>query len=461
MRRGWLAAAAVLLLPPGVAGAQTAAAPAITLSDAMQLAVQHYPAVRESQARAQAAAQGIGVAEAAYLPKLDLMWQENLATHNNVFGLLLPQSVLPAISGPVLGTRSMDSVWGSAAGALLSWDAIDFGQRKAAVSVARAQSTQAIARHELTELDVAAAAADAFLSVLAADDGVRAAQANVDRLQVLVTSVRTLVANQLRPGVDESRANAEIAIARNQLAQAVQTAQLARATLGGLIGRSAETLDLAIGRLAGMPPSDALPGVDAKAHPALRVSLAQIAVVAAREQVLDRAYRPRVMLQAALFGRGSGADVPGQPSLGDGLWLQVPNWALGATVSFPALDLFPLRARKQVEAQNLLAEKAHYDQTLTELSTQDARARAVLKAASDIAANTPIERQAAAEAETRARARYDSGLATITEVADATRVLAQAEADDAIARLGVWRALLAVAQVHGDLAPFVNRLIAP
>ena len=34
------------------------------------------------------------------------------------------------------------------------------------------------------------------------------------------------------------------------------------------------------------------------------------------------------------------------------------------------------------------------------------------------------------------------------------------EADDAIARLGAWRALLAVAQVHGDLTPF-NRLISP
>jgi outer membrane protein TolC len=458
--RGWCLAAAVLLSPPGVAVAQPAAARAITVSDAMQLAVQHYPAVRESQARAQAAAEGIGVAETAYLPRLDLLWQENLATHNNVFGAVLPQPVLPAISGPVL-PRSSESVWGSAAGALLSWDAVDFGQRKAAVDVARAQSTQAMARHELTELDVAAAAADAFLSALAADDAVRAAQANVDRLQVLLQSVRSLVANQLRPGVDESRANAEAAIARNQLSQAIQTAQLARATLGGLIGQPAEKLDLAIGRLAETPSAGAVPGVDAKAHPALRVSLAQIAVVEAREQVLDRAYRPRLSLQAALFGRGSGAEVPGQSSLGDGLWLQVPNWALGATLSFPAFDLFPLRARKQVEAQNLLAEKAHYDQALNELTTQDARARAVLKAATEIAANTPIERQAAVEAEGRARARYDSGLATITEVADATRVLAQAEADDAIARLGVWRALLAVAQVHGDLTPFITRLVTP
>jgi outer membrane protein len=460
MRRCWVAAA-LLLVPPGVAAGQSTAVQGITLGDAIQLAVEHYPAIRESQARAQAAAQGVGVAETAYLPKLDLIWQENRATRNNVFGLVLPQAVLPAISGPVLGTRSMDSAWGSAAGALLSWDAVDFGQRKAAVAVARAQSSQATARQELSQLDVAAAAADAFLSVLAADEAARAAQASVERLQVLSQSVRSLVLNELRPGVDESRANAEVAIARNQLSQAELTAQLARATLAGLIGRSADTLDLAAGRLAEAPAAAAVAGVDAKAHPALRAALAQVALVEAREQALDRAYRPRVTLQAALFGRGSGADVPGQPSLGDGLWLQVPNWALGATLTFPAFDVFPLRARRQVEAQNLLAEKAHYDQTLTELTTQEARARAVLKAATDIAANTPLERQAAVEAQTRARARYDSGLATITEVADATRVLAQAEADDAIARLGVWRALLAVAQVHGDLTPFLNRLVSP
>jgi outer membrane protein TolC len=148
--------------------------------------------------------------------------------------------------------------------------------------------------------------------------------------------------------------------------------------------------------------------------------------------------------------------VPGLPSFGDGLWLQVPNWALGATMTFPAFDLFPLRARKQVEGQNLLAEKAHYDQTLTALTTQEASARVVLKAATDIAANTPIERQAAGEAETRARARYDSGLATITEVADATRVLAQAEADDAIARLGVWRAHLGGAPWPRDPAALLK-----
>jgi len=458
-RRWWLTTAGALALWPVAAGAQPVGPPPLTLTDAIQLAVQHYPALRESRARAQAAEEGIAVARAAYLPRLDLLWQENRATHNNVFGLLLPQAAVPGISGPVLGTRSFDSVWGSAAGGLLSWEAVDFGQRKAAVDSARAQSTQARARDELTTLDLTAAAADAFLSALASDEAVRAAQANVDRLQVLAQSVRTLVANQLRPGVDESRANAELAIAKNQLSLAMQTSELARATLGGLIGRTANRVDLVSGRLAMLPSPDPAPAADVGSHPAVRAELAQVEVVASRERALAHAYVPRVTLQAALFGRGSGVDVPGQARIGDGLWLRVPNWAVGASVTFPAFDIFPLRARRRVERQNLLAEKARYDQTVEDLTTQESRVRALTKAAVEIAANTPVERQAATDAESRARARYANGLANITEVADATRLLAQAESDDALARLGVWRALLATAQVHGDLKPFIDQVI--
>jgi DNA-binding NtrC family response regulator len=44
---------------------------------------------------------------------------------------------------------------------LLSWQAVDFGVRKANVDAARAQAAQANAQTALTELDVTAAAADA------------------------------------------------------------------------------------------------------------------------------------------------------------------------------------------------------------------------------------------------------------------------------------------------------------
>src|SRR2546427_12358303 len=128
-------------LSPAPALAQPAGSGPLALNDAVQLALKNYPAIKESRARAQAAEEGIGVARTAYFPRLDMLWQENRATQNNVFGLLLPQSIVPQVSGPVLGTRSYNGVWGSAAGVQLSWEAVDFGQRKASMGVARAEAT--------------------------------------------------------------------------------------------------------------------------------------------------------------------------------------------------------------------------------------------------------------------------------------------------------------------------------
>src|SRR5437773_9328928 len=236
------------------AAAQGPSGGPLTLNDAIQLALKNYPAIKESRARAQAAEEGVGVARTAYLPRLDMVWQENRATTNNVFGLLLPQSVVPSMSGPVLGTRSLgNSVWGSAAGVLLSWEAVDFGQRKASVDVARAQTSLAKSQTALTELDVASAAADAFLTVLAAEESVRAARANVDRLNIFATTVRTLVQNQLRPGAEQSRAEAELAVANTQLSQAVQLAEIARASLADAIGSAGTSFELAPGALATVP----------------------------------------------------------------------------------------------------------------------------------------------------------------------------------------------------------------
>jgi outer membrane protein TolC len=455
----WIGSALVgCVLSPTAVAAQAPGSGPLTVNDAIQLALKSYPAIKESQARSQAAEEGVGVARTAYLPRLDMIWQENRATTNNVFGLVLSQSVVPSISGPVLGTRSLgDSVWGSAAGVLISWEAVDFGQRKATVNVARALTSLARSQTALTQLDVASAAADAFLTVLAAEESVRAARANVDRLQVFANNVRTLVQNQLRPGADQSRAEAELAVANNQLSQTVQIAEVARAVLADAVGSAGTSFELLPGPLAAIPQFAIEPG-DLKTHPAARAGEAAVEVIRARQRTLERAYYPRLTLQSAFGGRGTGADTPGFPSFGNGLWLQVPNWAIGASVTFPAFDMFSINARKRVELQNELAESAHYERTIQALTTQETKARALMKAATAIAGNTPIERQAATAAESQARARYQNGLASVTEVAEAQRLLAQAEADDAVARLGVWRALLATAQAHGDLTPFLEKI---
>ena len=167
------------------------------------------------------------------------------------------------------------------------------------------------------------------------------------------------------------------------------------------------------------------------------------------------AYVPRVNLQSALFARGAApAGVTGAGA--QGLWPKTSNWAVGLSVTFSVFDIASLRARRRIESSNERAEQARYDQVLQALRAQDVRANAALEIARQILAAIPAELQAARDAESRARARYEAGLAPITEVADAARILAQAEVDDALSRLGVWQALLAEASARGSMASFLD-----
>src|SRR5690349_2745234 len=121
-RRLFLMLVMSLAFVPAVARAQ-ASSPSgppqmLTLEQAIQYATDHYPAIRAALEQVNASTAGVDVARSAYLPRLDSLWQSNRGTANNVFGQVLPQSVIPSLTGPVLPATSAESVWGSAAGAL-------------------------------------------------------------------------------------------------------------------------------------------------------------------------------------------------------------------------------------------------------------------------------------------------------------------------------------------------------
>jgi outer membrane protein len=427
-----------------------------TIKDAVEQARKNYPAVRASLEQAGAAAAAIDLARTAYLPRADFLGQVNRATRNNIFGLLLPQPGIPSISGPVLGTNNLTNVWGSAVGALASWEPFDFGLRRANVEIARSGLVRAQAGSALTEFEVSAAAADVFLSVLAAQETVRTANAAVERARILERSIDALVKAELRPGADASRAHAEVAAAETQRIQAEQAVQVTRAALAQYAGTEASGA-LVVGPLLGVLPDQYLPAASPSTHPLAREQNAAVEEAKAREQALQRSYYPRFALQAAAYGRGSGARTDG--STGgplSGLGPDTQNWALGMTVTFPVLELPSLRAKRKIEVHRERAEAARYDTILRELESRLAQARAAFEGARRVAHNTPLQLEAARAAERQASARYRAGLSTIVEVADAQRLLTQAEIDDALARLQVWRALLGLSAAQGDLAPFLE-----
>jgi outer membrane protein len=451
----------ILLFVPCLSFAQANTAPpkVLSLEEAVDYALQHYPSVRASLEQVRAAQAGVALAKTNYLPRADMMWQVNRATRNNIFGLLLPNPVISPISGPVLSNASNDSVWGSAAGLLFTWEPIDFGRRGATVSAARAGQSLANSEVALTKLDVTVAVTNAFFTVAAAEQRIITAKANVDRREVFANSVRVLVKNELRPGADASRADAELAVARTQLIQAEQARAIGRAALAILLAIPDDAVSIDPTSILGTPPDAGPVASPLAANPVASAENARIDVIKEQEHILDRSYTPRFYFQSTIYGRGSGANTDGTIQTGSsGLGLERSNWAAGLTVTFPVFDIFSIRAQKQIAVANERAERARYEQTLDELGGQLRKAQVSLEAARRVAENTPIELHAARDAEMQASARYKAGLASIVEVSEAQGLLVQAEIDDALARLAVWNDLASVTAAQGDLQPFFELL---
>jgi len=429
-----------------------------TVDQAVATALEKYAGVRVSSEKVTEASQAINLARTAYLPQADFLAQANRATRNNVFGMLLPQSTLPGISGPPLAENSMTNVWGTAVGFLVSWEPFDFGLRAAKVNAATAHQRSAEAALTRTKFEIAAGAADGFLTVLAAEQIVRAAAAAVARAKTLEEIVGAQVRAELRPGVDAMRTKAEVALAEGQQIQSEQAVAMAKASLSQFLMVSEFTA--APGALLDTPPAAILAQADLRAHPVAKERSALVEESQAKQKMLDKAYYPKFNLQGSTYARGTGAN-PNFTTGGafSGLGPNIVNWGAGLTVTFPAMALPGLRIQRGIDASQTRAEQQRLEQVVQDLAAKLARANAQLTGARRLVKKIPVQLEAARAAELQATARYKAGLGTIVEVAEAQRLLAQTEIDESLAKLAIWRAMLAVSTAQGDIEPFLKAAV--
>ena len=430
-----------------------------SLSAVVTEAEKNYPSIHITQEELNASAARLALARTAYLPRLDGIAQFNRGTRNNVFGSLLPQTVVPSMSGPVIGTNNGGSVWGSAAGLLINWQPFDFGLRHANVTAAMAAQDKARATQQRTELEIAAGSADAYLTQLAALSTRTAAAAAVQNWETLRVSIHALVSAQLRPGADESRVDAERAAAVNQMALADEAIETSRATVLKFAPETGTGTPTS-GRLQAELPD--LSNVEAPLvpgeNPAVAEQEASVKQNAAQLHAIERSWVPQFSLEAAGYARGTGAETNGQRLSGaNGLAPNISNYVAGINITFPFLDFASIHARESEQSANLRATKATEDLTVRTLREQFLQALAAVKAAKTIAENTPVQVKSAQTALDQANARYKAGLAPIDEVAQAQRLLVQAQIDDSVARLNVWRGFLRLQFVRGDLQPFMDQ----
>jgi outer membrane protein TolC len=444
----------VLLGSAADAAAQPPARRTMTLDEVVAEALAHHPGVTAARADEDAAESRVDEARTSELPVIGVSAQINRSTGNTAPGAFFYAAGFPVVGGAPRGKSLDEGVWQTGVSLWASYDVLAFARQAARIDVSLAAHDEATAATAARRLDVAYRAADAFLVVLEARETVRASQASVERAQVLVTTTKTLTDQSLRPGADLARAEAEVAAAQTQVARAEQLLDVRRAQLAETMGDANAQVDPAPGALLG--PVDDLtppPAVPSPHHPDIEQSRAAVARASEAEHAVDVEYLPRVDLVAALWARGSGYyDSPAA-----GIVPDIPNWAAGAVVTWSLLDIPAVRARSHVATAGTSAAVARRDETSLAVSGELASTSAGLQGALRVAKQTGPTLAAARTSEQQASARFKTGLSPVLEEADAQRVLTQAEVDDAVARLEVRRALLALYRATGDLGPFLAR----
>ena len=105
---------------------------------------------------------------------------------------------------------------------------------------------------------------------------------------------------------------------------------------------------------------------------------------------------------------------------------------------------------------NEMAAKADFELAMQILEKKDARARVNLMQARKVAEETPLLVEAARVREIKVLKRYATGLTNMVTLAQAEKALAEAEVEDAVAQIEVWRSLLSLTYAQGDLKPFLR-----
>lgn len=450
----WLAAA--LVLGAGGGGAGETPQRRVTLGEALDYARAHQPTLQAARARAEAARRDVDAARAAWLPSVGALAELVGGTANNSTATVLANG---AVDLPRVGSTRVAATpdWAPAASTLLAvglrqqlWD---FGRTGANVAQARAAAELEEARSRGAGLDVELAVPGAFFSVRAAAEVLEASRQAAARATAHRNFAQSAVKAQLRPPIELTRAEADLARAEVAELRAEGMLRSAQVALASAVGVPEPSLDAVDGEDAALPPL--LDAAQARERALAQDPLLQQAKAAAdlqhaRVDLLDAQSRPSLFLTAAVSGRNGGAaPSSGAEPWGAGLVPLVPNYSAGLVVSWP---LFDGVTRARAESARAFADAADADVAVVRDRASQVvllaveRARLADGSMDALARAADAARANAAQAE----ARFGAGLGTSLELADAETLRTEADINLALGRFEARIARYALARAMGE-----------
>jgi outer membrane protein TolC len=433
----------------------------LSLQKALETASANYGLVKAKDLYTSAQKEEVKQVKREMIPSLKLHEQLDYTTANSVVGSYFPYGIVVPVSGGIGSANNYTPVYGSIGMAYMEWVPFSFGQYKARVDEAKIALNLFSADAEQERFYNQIYVTQAYLDALVATRLKILQQKNLERNIIVQTVVRSTARSGLKPGVDTSFVNAEVARAHLNVLEAEKNEAEQRKNLAELMGivSSNFQLDTAVFFLQ-LPSSPLTTPADVSTNPILKVYQARENLSAAREKEIFRNYFPKISILGVVSGRGSGILYNGKydDSFSDGVGMSRFNYGAGLACTFNILDYPSMRASLQAERYRTAAAKTELEEKTLDLGNDLSLANEKLRISLEQMKQVPIQYQSATDFYNQKMSMYQNGLTTIIDLSQALYDLSRAEADNAIARDAVWKALLYKVSVTGDFSVFLKNV---
>ncbi|MGL5981470.1 MAG: TolC family protein [Phocaeicola sp.] len=479
----------------------------ISLSEALQLGVANYETIQAKALQVEAAQAEYKSSQTLYLPEVTLSAQQFYGTANALHGPQYGFGEGTISMGAPQAAQNWEAAFSSLYTANLNWNIYSFGARSSRVNLTKnriersqAELDQALFEHQIK-------IASAYFDLVAIEEIVRVQVANVGRAEVLVSTVNALVESGIRPGVELSTAEAELANTQIALLKAEDQHVWALKELVLRMGVEYQSFRTD-GLLTTKRPMESLlvaalyqkeeghiPNINAGEdrefskdteggasggnstqkestlqsviveHPALRSQDAAIEESRIQTKFYKADGLPKLNVVGSVAARGSGFKynyAQDRKNLSssylDGVGIDRSNYLVGVNLSWSVTSLFKNRSlsraeRKRTEA--LIQQRSLASRQLTE-SYRHATQKRMLTEQQYQAVLKQVD--AATQSYQQYENLYGNGLAVIDDLISSIYNLARAESECAVIQVNLWHAYLMQVASSGEIEPLLQQI---
>jgi outer membrane protein TolC len=395
---------------PGAVAASIAGR-AITLEEALAIALENQPQILARLYDYAAARFRVDQALSPLLPQLT----------GTVSATRLETTTIPAATSGGSGATSRhfsDTFLGQVA---LSQLLFDFGKNAASLDASRKLAQVALEDVELQRQLITLAVKEAYTNTLFAQRLIRVQRQALERAQLNLRSARGFFEVGTRPKSDVSRAEVDVANARVDTIRASNAERLARVALNTAMGLPAET------------PTEI---VDNLVYATVTLDRAQLLPEALRQRPEYRQAKLRIENAESTMKRTFRdffPDIVGTGAYGGVSSDLHESWSLGLSLNWSIFDGGNRIAKYREARANVDAAQARLKATELDISREVEQAQLIV-AESDERIQAAQTAVASAQENFRlAQGRFDAGVGTILELTDAQLALTQAQNGEALA----------------------------